>query len=260
MSVVSGEWSVGDWADTLPAMKNVRQMAVGFLLVAAAGMAGGCTAYRVLEIEPVGKKAAVVAPKFDTSYYYYDRDQNLYFVMRSRTKDRVTGKAVDQIATVRVFWRPVGGKTSMNNTSLNATFRYVLMTPNSVGMYEGAGFVRLWGKNGKAKLKARIMDGDLRLTQSSVNFVDSLGRARIRGNISATYDDVRAMDMWMEAHWEFFARSLLSKPGAAATEPGGSRDVDVPAEGADDFAGGGDAAGGRNTALRRAEPQLKKTT
>ena len=153
--------------------------------------------------------------------------------MRSATTDKATGKPLEQVATVRVFWRPVGGRTSMNNTSLNATYRYVLMTPDSVGMYEGAGFVRLWGKNGAATLQARLMDGDLRLTEASANFVDTLGRAKIRGNFSAVYDDKRALDMLLAAHREFFARSLVSKPAAASTEPGAAHDDDwAPGEAA----------------------------
>jgi hypothetical protein len=194
-------------------MKNILRIV---MLAAMVMWMGGCAAYRVLQIEPVAKKGTVISPKFSESYYYVDRDQNVYFVMRSSTVDKATGKPVEQIATVRVFWRPVGGKTSMDTSSLNATYRYVLMTPDTVGMYEGAGFVRLWGKNGAKKLDARLMDGDLRLTQSSVNFVDNLGRARIRGNFSARYDDAKAMEMLMAAHREFFARSLGSKP---ATQP-----------------------------------------
>jgi hypothetical protein len=199
--------------------------ALRLMMVAAVAVwLGGCTAYRVLQIEPVAKKGTVIAPKFTESYYYVDRDETVYFVMRSSTVDKATGKAVEQIATLRVFWRPVGGKTSMDPSSLNATYRYVLMTPDTVGMYEGAGFVRLWGKNGAKKLEGRLMDGDLRLTQSSANFVDNLGRARVRGNFAATYDDVKAMDMLMGAQREFFARSLESKPATQPATPESTQD------------------------------------
>jgi hypothetical protein len=208
---------------------NLRLAAVGGALMVAAFF-GGCAAYRPLQIAPVAAKAALVVPKFSSSYYYYDRDQTLYFVMRSHTTDKATRKAVDQIATVRVFWRPVGGKTSMDPTSLNATYRYVLMTPDSIGMYEGAGFVRLWGKNGAGKIDARLVDGDLRLTQASANFVDTLGRSRIRGNFSAKYDDVKALDMLMDAHREFFARSLHSLPASPSTAPAEGQNKNPVAE------------------------------
>jgi hypothetical protein len=86
-------------------------------------------------------------------------------------------------------------------------------------MYEGAGFVRLFGKTGRHRLPARLMDGDLRLTQSSANFQDTLGRSRIRGNINGTFDDVRANNLLHEAQREFFARSLAI---GAATRPAGT--------------------------------------
>ena len=198
------------------------------LALVVAALFAGCTSYRPLQIEPVGKKSLAIVPKFTDSYYYFDRDQNLFVVMRSRTTDAATNKPVDQVFIARIFWRPIGGKTSMNITSLNATYRYALMTPDSVGMYEGAGFIRLTGKNGEATLKCRLMDGDLRLTQASASFVDTLGRAHVQGNFSATYDDARAMGMLMDAHREFFARSLLSKPAPAATQPGEPREEDFP--------------------------------
>ncbi|HVS70880.1 MAG TPA: hypothetical protein VHQ47_06470 [Phycisphaerae bacterium] len=168
----------------------------------------GCAAYRPLQIESAKTRGYVISPRFDQAYYYADRDNTLYYILRSHTVDRATHQPVDQIFTLRIFWRPIGGKTSLQNTALNATYRYALMTPTSVGLYEGAGFVRLYGKNGKHRLPIRIMDGDLRLTQASSNFQDNIGRARIRGNINATFDDARAVDLLHQAQQDFFAKSL----------------------------------------------------
>ncbi len=188
-------------------MKHLKPVAVCLLVVLALISFTSCTAYRHFQIESVNKKDTVVVPQFSDSYYYFDRDHTLYFIMRSHTKDTATGKPVDQIATFRIFWRPVGGRTTMDPSALNATYRYVLMTPDAVGMYEGAGFVRLWGADGVHKLKARVMDGDLRLTEASTNFVDTLGRSRVRGNFMAIYNDANAFDMLLKAHQEFFNRS-----------------------------------------------------
>src|SRR5215469_2239819 len=107
-------------------MKHLKLLAVCLLVALAFLTFTGCAAYRPLQIEPVAKKDVVISPKFTDSYYYFDRDHTLYFIMRSQTTDKATGKAVDQIATFRIFWRPVGGRTTMENTALNATYRYVL--------------------------------------------------------------------------------------------------------------------------------------
>jgi hypothetical protein len=180
----------------------------------------GCTvATKQLQIEPA-TKSPPVAPKFTQSYYYYDRDQTLYFVLRARGTDAASGKPVDQVITARVFWRPKGGVTTLNPSALNSTYRYVVMTPDAIGMYEGAGFIRLQSKNGDKKFTARFMGGDMRLTQSSANFVDTLGRAHITGIFQSAYDDVKAVDMMLAAQREFFARSIENKSATMpATQP-----------------------------------------
>ncbi len=184
-------------------------------LILLAGALTGCVSYQPVQFAPVNKTTPV-APKFSQSYYYVDRDRNLYFVMRSNSTDPASGKPIAQVATIRVFWHPKGGVTTLNATAINATFRYVLMTPDAIGMYEGAGFVRLNSKDAAKKFEAHVIDGDMRLTQASATFKDTLGRAHISGYFSALYDDARAVDMLLDAHREFYARSLLSTP---ATQP-----------------------------------------
>jgi hypothetical protein len=206
-------------------------LSVGVLLVAL--FFGGCAAYRPLQIEPLAKNGAVVAPRFQEAYYYFDREHTLFFVMRSKTVDKATSKTVEQFATFRVFWYPVGGRTTMDPTALNATYRYVVISGNVVGMYEGAGFVRLWDNDGDHRMRARLMDGDLRLTEASAGFVDTIGRSRVRGNFSAIYDDAKALDMLLATHQEFFARSLNIKPveptspALSTTRPSTSRPAPV---------------------------------
>jgi len=190
----------------------MKRLAFLFLFVP---LLAACGVYQPLQIEPQ-RKATPISPRFGSSYYYFDRDQNLSFVMRSTATDSATGKTVEQIAAIRVFWRPRGGVTTLNSSAVNATIRYIIMTPDSMGMYEGAGFVRLLSSTGSSPFQARVMDGDLRLTQASNSFVDTLGRAHINGAFTATYDDAKAMDMLLDSQREFFTRSLNSKPAEAA--------------------------------------------
>jgi len=195
-------------------------------LLVAATLAGGCATGRPLEITPVGAKAAAVQPKFTDATYRSDRDGTMFVVMRSTDIDRATGQTVEQIMTMRIFWRPIGGRTSLNPTSLNATFRYIVITPGAAGMYEGAGFVRLSGRDGKAKT-LRLLDGDLRLSEATRDFVDNLRRSTIKGNITARYDDSTTYEALANAQRDFFAKTLAlgKKPidppttAPAATNP-----------------------------------------
>ena len=162
--------------DTLPPMFQSCRLGIAVFTLTLPLLLCACQVYAPIQLTPV-KTTTPVVPRFTQNYYYFDRDQDLYFVMRSHSTDAASGKPVDQIATVHVFWHPQGGVTTLNSSALNATFRYLVMTPDAVGMYEGAGFVRLFSKMGAGKFNARITDGDMRLSQASTSFVDTLGRA-----------------------------------------------------------------------------------
>ena len=223
-------------ADTLPAMNRLMKTACWVGLLLGVMTAGGCGSLLggggPMQIAPV-KKGTAIQPKFDTVIYRYDEENTLHFVGRSKSIDKATGQTVEQVMTMRVFWRPIGGKTSLNSGSINATFRYVLMTPTSVGVYEGAGMVRLSGKNGKP-VTARMLDGDLRLTEASTSFHDTLGRCRLHGYLQANYDDARAMEMTLQAQRDLFNRSLNllppdAMPGAGPSTRPSTRPTTAPA-------------------------------
>lgn len=195
----------------LPAMKQALHLRLGAALVVGVlflTLGIGCTSSLPLTIASVENKKTVVTPRFKDGFYRVDRDKDLYFVLRKTTTDPETKQAVEQIVLVRMFWRPLGGRTTMNPMALNATFRYIVMSPNAVGMYEGAGFVRIDRTPGKPYMKARIVDGDLRLTEASANFNDNLGRARFRGNFAANLSSLQEFDQAAAAQREFFHRSL----------------------------------------------------
>ena len=108
-------------------------------------------------------------------------------------------RPVEQVATIRVFWRPKGGVTTLQSSAINATIRYVVMSPDAQGIYEGAGFVLLNSKTGDGKMHARIMDSDMRLTQKTNTFNDTLGRARMKGYFTAAYNDEKTAQLLLQA-------------------------------------------------------------
>jgi hypothetical protein len=213
----------GAGASMLLPMKPKAGLAISSVVAVLALMLGSC-AGPALRIEPV-HKSATIAPKFDQSYYRVDRDGTLYFVLHSTTEDAASHGQIEQIVTARIFWQPIGGRTSLNPRSLNTTFRYLVMRPEGVGMYEGAGFVRLSDKAGAKHMTVRVMDADLRLTQATANFHDTIGRARLAGRISATYSDFETMDQILQAHQAFFGKSfhladqVAGRPGKSTTGP-----------------------------------------
>jgi hypothetical protein len=210
----------------LPPMKLPSYL-FGMVVVCSA-LAGCGAGGHPLRIEPVGSKAAAYQPNFKQIYYRVDRDNNVYFYTKAPLQK---AKNVEQTLVMRVFWKPIGGKTSLNATALNSTFRYVIYNATGAGSYEGAGFVRFYGKIGKRDLSVRVIDGDLRLTEATSAFVDTLKRSRFRGKFTAHRDDGRTLEATLDAQREFFGRTFAASkaPPPAATQGAGTASTTHPA-------------------------------
>jgi hypothetical protein len=179
-------------------------------------------------IEPVGKKnVAAIQPNLRSIYYRIDRDDNLDIVMQDPHTTKKPAHPGDQeYIILRVFWQPRGGVTSLSAESINTTFRYIVINSSGAGLYEGAGFVRLYGKVGKPKLTARILDGDLRLTESTSGFVDTLGRSRFTGAFSARYSDSQTVARLLDDQRNFFEKTY--KIAEASETPTTQPDAPTP--------------------------------
>jgi hypothetical protein len=132
----------------------------------------------------------------------------VHVVSEADGTDPATGQPVRQILIMRIFWVPVGGRTSLNPTSLNFTFRYLVIAPDSAGQYEGAGFIRLYDEPDAPELPLRVMDADLRLTEKTAKFTDVLQRCRVLGNITARRDDPGAVERILAGERAFFNATL----------------------------------------------------
>jgi hypothetical protein len=204
---------------------------VWFVLAACAAGLGGCNvldplmgAYAPLQIQSVEKKDKVIQPAFSDVVYYPDRDRVVHVISTAEGTDAATGKPVRQILILRIFWIPVGGKTSMNPTSLNFTFRYLVIAADAAAQYEGAGFARLNDEPDADQLPIRIVDADLRMTEKTEKFVDVLQRCRVAGNITARRDDHETVARLLAAEREYFHATLeisqaSTRPATSSTAP-----------------------------------------
>ena len=177
-----------------------------------AGLLTGCKSFGPLRIKPVqqiGK--AELRPEFTTSYYRVSRDGTYYFYLETTSPARA-GRVIRQIALVRVFWRPVPGVTPILPTAINATFRYIVITPTGAGIYSGAGFIRIHNSRHARIMHASIVDGDLLLVSSSGYFHDPLGPARIRGDFHAIRSKAKTISLTLRARREFFLKTYQMRP------------------------------------------------
>ncbi|MGC8551769.1 MAG: hypothetical protein ACP5O7_02785 [Phycisphaerae bacterium] len=99
-------------------------------------------------------------------------------------------------------------------TAINATFRYMVITPTGAGMYEGAGLVRLHDDRGSHHMHATLEDGDLRLVAASGYFRDALGPSRIHGSFKAVLAEGDEIRLTLLARRQFFMHTLKTSTAA----------------------------------------------
>lgn len=97
-----------------------------------------------------------------------------------------------QITRVRMFTRPIAGKTPLSNAAGNAVVQHVVINDGALAVYGGAGLLRPGGLPGDTVLSAVLRDGTVRLTRASEGLVDPIGTARLDLALTATLDAPRA--------------------------------------------------------------------
>lgn len=184
------------------------------LALAAAAMicTAGCKSFGPLTLTPVKSNRLALEPQFSEGFYRVTQDHTYRFYLQtvqhhtSKNHPRVT-----QIAIINVFWRPIPGVTPILSSAINATIRYIVITPGGVGMYQGAGFVRLFNSRGAGVMHGAIVDGDLRLTGSGGYFKDALGPCRIRGNFTAVRGAAKEIELALRARRRTYAASYRDR-------------------------------------------------
>lgn len=162
------------------AMRALATLALllGMLGSVGCGQSGALTVRS--ELDPENK----LEGDFTTAIYGFQDQHTLNILL-------VEGniKQVQQAVHIRMFWRPVAGATPVDRNSINTTVRYLIFTGPDVGVYDGAGFMLPSTKPGAQTMKATIQEAALRLQDSSVNFKDRLGLAKMAGNITVRRDE-----------------------------------------------------------------------
>jgi len=175
------------------------------LSVLVFGCLTGCQSFGPLRVEPVvNNRTSELLPNFVLTFYRVDQDGNYWFFFSSRTPVEGSFTGISQTLILRVFWDPKPGVTTLDPSGINTTIRFIVMTPNGSGMYEGSGFVRIHGKPGDKQLTISIVDGEMRLTNSSGYFVDALGPSRITGDQNVIYSPDQTLALIQQARRDFF--------------------------------------------------------
>ncbi|MEM1107060.1 MAG: hypothetical protein AAGH99_00020 [Planctomycetota bacterium] len=125
-----------------------------------------------------------------TRAFYRFGDQNTVTVLLLDGE----AEAPERVAAIEMFWKAKAGATPIDRTATNAVVRFYEFRdtdaePDTVGVYAGAGFVRLHDNPRGGTVDGNLWDADLRLTDRSETFTDRLGRAILAGSFTAQRDD-----------------------------------------------------------------------
>ena len=127
--------------------------------------------------------------RFDTAIYGYTDRNALTVLLIDGPTD-----APRNVVEIKLLWESRAASTPVDRTATNVVvrlldFREQAGESKSLGLYSGAGFLKLHGDPASADLSATLRQCDLRLTDRSERFTDRWGRLTMVGQIEARRDD-----------------------------------------------------------------------
>ena len=209
-------------------------VAVSLLLVGVIGIGGGCASWRKgdfsqLSIRSQEKNGPEVEGAFDTAVYAFDDPSTLTAVL-------IDGEPTSprQAVIVRMFWKPIAGRTPISTRATNATIHYLVFAPSPrdngpgpVAVYSGAGYVFPRDDFGDEKMEASLWDATVVLADRSEDFQDVLGPASIRGKFTAAHDETRTLELITRLNQTVSGRLGYPRLVEGSSVPGEGEHVDV---------------------------------
>lgn len=199
-----------------------RRAPLAALLVSASLVAGGCgspswslvSGESDLKVYSQTHPGRTLTGDFDRAFYRLDGENAVTIVLLAGPED-----APEQAAVVRMFWQPRAGATPISASATNASVQYLVFGPQNgeVGVYSGAGFLHPNSDLGQNTLRAGLWEATLRLADRSANFDDSLGKAVLRGEVTARRDDAAVHDLLHQLDQQVTER--LGYPRLVRAEP-----------------------------------------
>lgn len=196
---------IGAFVHWIAASRRPGAWVLSLLLVVGSGFGAGCASWRKgdfskLSIRAQERNGPEIEGEFDTAVYAFEDRSTLTAVL-------IDGEPASprQAVIVRMFWRPLAGRTPISSRATNATIHYLVFPPSPrddgsgpVAVYSGAGYVFPRDDFGENKLEASLWDATVLLADRSEDFRDVLGPSTIRGTFTAKHDETRTLRLITE--------------------------------------------------------------
>lgn len=168
--------------------------------------ADGDAQLQIASRDQADRTSLTMAGEFTRAFYRF-KDQNTLTLILIQGPDN----APHRIAAIDMFWKARAGLTPIDRTATNARvrffeFRDTEAEPNTIGVYAGAGFMRLHDNPTVGTVDGNLWDADLRLTDRSEDYIDRLGRAVLAGSFTAERDDARVTSILRELNQQLEER------------------------------------------------------
>ncbi len=107
---------------------------------------------------------------------------------------------VEQVLTLRVYWRPRPGKTHDDPSTSDALIDYGIYTENGMVRYEGTAFAYVNRPDASGRRRVDLENARLKIRDTHGQAPDVLGGARLRGVLYAEADSNAALSLSRRLH------------------------------------------------------------
>ncbi len=134
---------------------------------------------------------------FDECYYGYDGRRNLHIVAQRETTNEA-GLPTRQVVHLESFWHASPGRTLADETMINATVSYMILSGPTGGGFEGSGFLSYKENWGGTRITGELELSSL-TPHRRLGSADRLfDRAELSGHFSARKDDAKVVTLLNE--------------------------------------------------------------
>ncbi len=146
---------------------------------------------------------------FDEGYYAVDPAGNVDIVLRRVVESgNAPAQPITQVIHLRTVWHSVPGRTIADETQINGTVHYFILTGRAGAAFEGAGSIFYTPHRRGKWITGSVDQASLLPTRRLAAGPDLFQRAEIHGRFRAVRDPRRAKTLIHEMNRRFGPRPL----------------------------------------------------